>query len=131
VRGSDSSGVSRVSDLPTRWRAIADQLRPYAPPAAEAWSRAADELGEALRAAEEELLTPAQAVTESGYSERRLRELRAEGRLVDHGTPGRPRYRRGELPRRARSSSGCLAGWSVEEHVERIVADHGSRATAP
>jgi hypothetical protein len=64
------------------------------------------------------LLTPADAARESGLSERTLRDHRARGQLVDHGTPGRPRYRRGELPRQARSGGG---GWDSDAHVASIV----------
>jgi len=105
-------------ELVHRWRARADELEPYAAPAAVAYRTAAAELDAALRTAEDELLAPADASRESGLSERRLRELRSEGRLADHGTPGRPKYRRGELPRRARGGAG---GWDAEAHVRRIV----------
>jgi hypothetical protein len=52
-----------------------------------------------------ELLTLGEAVRESGYSERRLRELVSEGRLENAGRHGAPRFRRDALPRK-RTSSG-------------------------
>ena len=90
-----------TSGLPTAWRARADDLRPYAAPAAIAWERAADELEAALAAEADELLTLAEAAAESGYSDRRLRELIADGTIPQAGRKGAPRIRRGDLPRRA------------------------------
>ena len=108
------------SDLAGAWRGEAERLRTrYGRDDLAALAEAhADELEEAIREAEDELLSPAEAARESGYSERRLRELRTEGRLVDYGEPGRPRYRRGELPRRATASGGP---WDADAHVAAIV----------
>lgn len=110
-----------VPDLSATWRARADELEPYAPAAAQAFRTAADEIEEALAAAEDELLSPTQAAEASGLAERTLRDHRARGLLEDHGTPGRPRYRRGDLPRRKRTSSD--AGWNAEDHVADITAE--------
>jgi hypothetical protein len=87
-------------DLAASWRARAEQLRPYAPAAAEAFERAAAELEGALREASDEPLTLAEASAESGYSERRLRELVAAGEIPQAGRKHAPRIRRGDLPRR-------------------------------
>jgi hypothetical protein len=87
--------------LPAAWRARASELRRYAPPAAEAYLCAAQELEEAIRAAQDEQLTLQEAALESGYSVRRLRELVADGSIPQAGEKGRPRIRRGDLPRRA------------------------------
>lgn len=108
------------SDLLDAWRTRADELEPYAQPAAVAFRQAADELEESLRAAEDQLLPPADAARESGLSERTLRDHRARGQLADHGTPGRPLYRRGELPRRARGGGGA---WDAETHVAGIMGN--------
>jgi hypothetical protein len=88
------------SDLAAAWRDRAGDLRPYAPAAAVAWERAADELDEALREAADESLTIGEAAAESGYSERRLRELIAAGQIPQAGRRHAPRIRRGDLPRR-------------------------------
>lgn len=107
-----------LADLPSAWRTRAEELRPYSAPAAEAWSRAADELQEALGAAEQEQLAPADAARESGLSERRLRELVVEGKLANVGRRGAPRYRRADLPRRAGRGTG--SGWDPSAHVDAI-----------
>ena len=55
-----------------------------------------------LREVELEHLTPTQAAQESGYSEAHLRRLQTEGKLRNLGTSHRPRYARGDLPRKPR-----------------------------
>jgi hypothetical protein len=94
------------SALPATWRHRAEELRPYAPAAAEAFRAAADELEAALREAADEELTLAAAAEASGYSARRLRELISGGELPNAGRKGAPRIRRGDLPRRAAKSTG-------------------------
>lgn len=47
-----------------------------------------------------ELLTLEQAASETGYSKAHLRRLAALGRLPQQGGHYRPRYRRGDLPRK-------------------------------
>lgn len=90
-------------ELANRWRSEAALLRAYGHEStALACERHAAELEEALRAAEEETLTLAEAARESGYSERRLREMLAEGRIPNAGRKHAPRIRRADLPRKAR-----------------------------
>ncbi|MBW3628047.1 MAG: hypothetical protein KY464_02005 [Gemmatimonadetes bacterium] len=92
--------------LGTRWRDLAAELRAHGcEPAAVAYDRAAAELDGELRAARSEALTPTEAARESGYSERRLRELEQQGRLQNVGRKGAPRYLRRELPRKAKRST--------------------------
>lgn len=110
--------MNTTAELASTWRNRADELEPYAAPAAEAFRRAATELEDALQAAEDALLPPAEAARESGVSERTLRDHRQRGQLTDHGTAGRPLYRRGDLPRRARSAGGA---WDPDAHVSGIV----------
>jgi hypothetical protein len=93
----------RPGDLPATWRERSDELRPYAPAAAEAFARAADELAAAMAEAADEPLTLSEAAAESGYSERRLRELLADGSIPQAGRKHAPRIRRADLPRRAGS----------------------------
>jgi len=96
-----------LRDLPEQWRQRAAELRGWAAAegAACALERAAAELEAALREQAEELLTLQEAAAESGYSARRLRELVAAGQLENVGGKGRPRFRRGDLPRKARAQS--------------------------
>jgi hypothetical protein len=108
-----------LAELPTLWRARADELRPYAPGVGEAFARAAAELEEALHAAGTEELTLAEASRESGYAERTLREKLANGELPNAGARHRPRIRRADLPRRAGAAQG---GWDSERHVAAIVS---------
>ena len=109
------------SELATRWRTRGDELDPYAPAAAAAFHTAAAELEAALQAAEDELLPPAEASTESGLSKRRLRELSAEGKLENVGRKGAPRYRRGDLPMRAKGRGDASGGFDADRHVAEIV----------
>lgn len=89
-------------DLPSVWRARADELAPYAPPAAEAFRVAALELEEAIREGADEELTLRAAAEESGYSERALRGMLADGVIPQAGRKGAPRIRRADLPRKGR-----------------------------
>jgi hypothetical protein len=93
-------------DLPAAWRARAAELQRFAPPAAEAFRTAADELEAAVAADDAAELTMAEAVEESRYSERRLRQMLASGELPNAGQPGRPRIRRSDLPRKPKSTDG-------------------------
>lgn len=93
-------------DLPNAWRSRAEELRPYAPAAAEAFLRAAAELEAALREAADAALTLTEASRESGYSARRLRELVAEGQVPNAGRKHAPRIRRADLPRKAKKTNG-------------------------
>jgi hypothetical protein len=91
------------ADLPARWRDRAGELARYAPAAAQAFRDAAVELEAALADTADEELSLAEAARTSGYSSRRLRELLAAGTvpMAPGGRRGRPRIRRGDLPRRA------------------------------
>lgn len=92
-------------DLIQRWRTDADRLEVLgADQLAKASRVHADEIEAALKAADDEALTLQRARTESGYSERRLRELLAEGAIPNAGRKHAPRIRRGDLPRKARRS---------------------------
>jgi hypothetical protein len=99
--------VNTPSDLPAAWRERAELFRCHgATGQAAALEAVAGELEGALRAAAAEELTLAEASRESGYSERRLRELITEGRIPQAGRRGAPRIRRADLPRRARAEAG-------------------------
>lgn len=110
------------AELPAAWRARAEDLREWA--AAEAAARAlemaAAELEAALRKAADERLTMAEAAQESGYSERRLRELIAEGAIPNAGRKGAPRIRRQDLPRRAKRTK--RNGYDVKNAARLLVS---------
>jgi len=90
------------ADLPQAWRARAEELRRYgAEPQAVTLEATAAELEASIRAMDGEELTLQEAALESGYSERRLRELLASGEVPQAGRKGRPRIRRADLPKRA------------------------------
>jgi hypothetical protein len=105
-------------DLPSTWRTRAAELERYAPAAAEAFRVAAAELEEDRRKAADEELTLGEAARESGYSERRLRELIAEKKLPNVGRKHAPRLRRADVPRRATKGGG---GWDPAGHVHDIL----------
>lgn len=87
-------------ELPAAWRARAEELRPFAPAAAEAFARAADELEAALRERANEVLNMREAARESGYHEDHLARLVKAGKIPNAGKRGAPKIRRGELPRK-------------------------------
>jgi hypothetical protein len=109
-------------ELPATWRERSDELRPYAPAAAEAFARAADELDAAMREAADTPLTLAEAARESGYSERRIRELLAAGDvpMAPGGKKHRPRVRRADLPRRPNRNSST--DYDPGEDAARLMA---------
>lgn len=85
--------------LADSWREDAERFREYgAETLATACERHADDLEDSLREWVLEPLTVADAADESGYSERRLRELLSDGTLPNAGRAGAPRIRRCHLP---------------------------------
>jgi hypothetical protein len=108
--------------LGAAWRDRAAELRRYgAEPQAVTLEAAAAELDAALREAADEPLTLAEAAEESGYSERRLRELVAAGEVPQAGRKGRPRVRRGDLPRRP--SRRATTGYDARADAARLLAN--------
>jgi hypothetical protein len=107
------------AELPALWRARAETLRRFAPAAATAFEDAADELEAALREAAETPLTLAEAARESGYSERRLRELLAAGAIPNAGRKNAPRIRRADLPRKA--SRAVQRGYDPRGDAARLL----------
>lgn len=92
------------------WRQKAEALRRYAPEVAVAFVDCAAELEADVREAEDTLLSPAAAADYAGVSDRTLRQWVANGRLTNHGRPGKPLYRRSELPRRTAPDAGAQGG---------------------
>lgn len=106
--------------LAEEWREEAAQLRRYgAAPQAKAVEACAEDLERGIQAWATEPLTVAAAAAESGYSERRLRELLADGQIPNAGGPGAPRLRRRDLPAKPGSDAPVLnvadAGETVAE----------------
>ena len=107
-------------ELVTLWLTRADELAPYAAPAAEAFRCAANELSTVLSTAENEILTLGQAAAESGYSHDSLRHLVSDGKVPNAGRRGAPLIRRGDLPRRPqRTASSYDAGEDALSIVRR------------
>ena len=88
-----------IAELLEKWEQDAARMDDYEDTRGAAFARRhMAELREAVRAEENVLLTYAEAERVSRYSERHLRHLRDTGELPDHGKPGAPRFRRGDLP---------------------------------
>ena len=95
----------RLSD---DWRSLADQQRRFG---AETHARileyCADELANALRSSEQELLDLRQASMESGYSADHLGRLVRDGRIPNAGRRNAPKIRRIDLPRRPEQATSA------------------------
>ena len=87
-------------DLPTRWRALAADLRRFGGDHhAVALESAAEELTTALRQYELEALTLDAAAHESGFSYSAINRQVRSGKIPNAGSKGSPRVRRCDLPR--------------------------------
>ncbi len=92
------------SDLAARWRVEAAVLRRRgADHQGAVLESCASDLEQWAREHELEALTLEQAELESGYTYSALQKMVAAGRLLNVGEPHRPRVRRGDLPKKARS----------------------------
>lgn len=110
-----------------RWRVEAEVLRRYADERGAAVCELhATELEAELRAALTEELTLQQASRESGYSERRLRELIAEEKVPNAGRKHAPRIRRVDLPHRVRRRAGAGAGYDAAADAQALAPRLGS-----
>lgn len=96
-----------LDDLAEEFRDDARLLRRWGAEAeATAAEHAADRVEDAVAAWRSEALTVGEAAAESGYSEAHLRRLLAECRIENSGGEGRPRIRRGDLPKKLHRTSG-------------------------
>jgi hypothetical protein len=95
-----------IADLVPAWRERAEDLAPYAPAAAVAFSEAAKELEEALAQSQAEELTLAEAAAESGYSADHLGQLLKDGVIPNAGRKHAPRILRRDLPRKPKAPAG-------------------------
>ena len=113
--------------LAATWRTRATEFRRYgAEPYAKLLDTVADELQSALEDEDSEVLTLAAAAEYSGYSARHLSRLAASGALPSYGQKSAPRFRRGDLPRKASvpQSTGpntTLRGITKEQIAQSIV----------
>ena len=107
--------------LAARWLGESERLDALGcTEAAQTSRQLALELQEAVRAAEDEELTLSEAARVSGYSERRLRELIADGAIPNAGEKGRPRIRREDLPRKRSKATG---GFDADAEARAVMGD--------
>lgn len=122
-----------LQSLIAAWRARADELRPYATPAAAAFDRAADELERHLTALELEPLNLQQAAAESGYSPDHLGRQVKQGKIPNAGRPRAPLILRRDLPRKPAALPGVDATISLvgvgPRQIARAVVTSKSGAT--
>jgi hypothetical protein len=112
-----------TAELPASWRTRAAELERFAPAAAEAFRDAAAELDAALQAESDEELTLSEAAKVSGYSDRRLRELIADGVVPNAGRKGAPRVRRADLPlRRGKLRPPERGTYDVQADAQRLMS---------
>ena len=110
-----------LRELASRWEQEAELLDGYgATEASAAARRHAHELTEAIRTAEDQELTLAEAAHESGYSRRRIRELVASGAIPNLGRKGAPRIRRRDLPMKGSRTSA--EGFDASAHAAEVLA---------
>ena len=112
-----------LHELPVFWRARADDIRPYAPAAAQAFEDAAADLEPILREMALEVLTLGQAAEESGYSVEYLGRKVRSGDIANAGKPGAPRIRRADLPRKPghrRNGNGRMLQITKEALASRV-----------
>ena len=97
-----TADLSSPASLPSRWRALAEQLCAYGAEAqAAVLSKCAEELEQAWREWELEALTIEEAAKEGGYSYSHLQHLVADGKIENVGGEGSPRIRRSDVPKKA------------------------------
>ena len=95
--------MTQILALVERWRDEAgeQQTRYRNDTAAHFLRLAAEDLEEALRVSQDEVLNLTEAADESGYSTAHLGRLVRVGTIPNAGRPNAPRIRRGDLPRKA------------------------------
>jgi len=110
-----TAASGRGSSLPQLWRHEAAVLRRRgAAGQAEALESCADELEAWERQRALEGLTLEEAERESGYTYSALEKMVRRGELENVGEKGRPRVRRGDLPRKPRRERPDLVGAVLE-----------------
>lgn len=103
--------MARLADLAQAWRQEAATIRQrYADESlAKLCEAHADDLESALQSADEQLLTPAQAAVDPEVlwdsPDHVALQIRT-GKVKNHGKPGRPLARRGDLPKKPSKKTG-------------------------
>lgn len=93
-------GAVNLRELVDAWRADAARIRRYgAEPLAASLERCAADLADALAHDESELLSLREAAERCGYVADSLGRMIRTGRLVNYGSPRRPKVRASDLPR--------------------------------
>ena len=91
-----------LDDLRTKWRARRDEFARFrvTVDGATLCDELLEDLDDAIRANDDELLTLGEAARLSGYSADHLGRLVREGKLANAGRPHAPRIRRATLPQK-------------------------------
>jgi hypothetical protein len=114
-------GISvTIAELRAHWLSEAAHVRPYNAGAAFAFEQAARELEEAMRQAEAETLTLAEAAREANMHPDSLRHLVSAGKIPNAGKRGAPRIRRKDLSRRAGATAS--SGYDPNADALRLVS---------
>ena len=112
--------MKQLADLADLWLSHAETLERYSDTrGAEVCRLHARELREAIEREESDSLTLAQAAEVSGYSKDHLRTLVSEGTLPNAGEKGRPRIRRGELPKKP--GGRVSSGFDAEAEARKVL----------
>lgn len=116
-----------LADLSSTWRDRAKDLELYAPAAAQAFTKAADELETTLAIGADEIVNIGRAAAVSGYSTDHLRHLIRTGVIPNRGRRGSPRVRVGDLPKKPGAPLPASRG---SLHVLRASPRQAARAVA-
>lgn len=107
-----------LNSLADKWISEGELLRTYGDErGAAVCALHASELRRVAQQYGDELMTLAEASLASGYAERSLRLMIAQGTLANAGRKGAPRIRRADLPRKPRS-----------QDADALTADFRARA---
>ncbi len=102
-------------DLVTHWHTHANEIEPYAPHAAGAFRRAADQLALALDSTELDALTLEEAAAESGYCADHLGRLVREKKIHNAGRTHAPRILRRDLPRKPAAKTRAASAGDLQD----------------
>lgn len=115
-------------ELPGAWRAKAEEIRRFAPTAAEAFEACAEELEQAQRAHDQEPLRLRQAALEGGYDEDSLGRMVKEGRIKNVGRKGAPLIRRCDVPRKPRPVAEATRSLQLGSDNRRALSRRAGRS---
>jgi hypothetical protein len=119
--------VTALLSLAQRWLTEAETLRRYGDErGAHVCELHAAEIEAAVKAANDEQLTLEEAERESGYTRDHLRHLVADGAIPNAGRSGRPRIRRGDLPRKPSAPPPAAGAYNVDADALNIARRLGN-----